>query len=572
VINQYLCTSNGDAMEVSNYTGPTSGAANPAAWYIDWASGDQRSDAGVVVNGYTALTHCPLWQGVNIIAGDLGQVPIRLVKDEFYDQREHNAWQLLRVRPNALQRNDVFIETLIQWALIWGNGVAWTPRRGSRVSDIIPLRPDCLWPELIQFDGQQIMLYHYNSPTQGREYIFGPDEVIHIQGLTGDGIWGYPLWQIAKNTIGQGLAIDKHGNKTFSNGARPSGVLEHPGKLSPDARKNLRDEWERLHSGADNAGRVAVLWEAMKFSPVSMSNVDSEWVEAKKMGKIDAASLLNLPPHKLGYLEDSSVKANLEEQNEVYKQMTLTRWANRMDQEFRRKLLTDAEWKSDRYRFVFDWDAFLTPDIETKMRVGDMGVKAEILNRNEARRMIRMPPYEGGEKFGSPAINPQDKEEPAGAKPAESTETEKTPPQNRLMDAHQAHRELLMDRLLHFLDRESISLKQAASSAKNFVKWLDEFYGVDGKGDNQISALRDTIVGSSIRASCAAGLDARGVALAVANYSKTRHAQLLEACSNVTKDQLPAAIELLSVDDHTLIAQGLLATALGMNHKPTEAA
>src|SRR5690606_27259263 len=120
-MNQFIATAN-DMFEVQNQL--TSGNTHPAEWFFDWATGGNRSDAGVTVNGYTSLTFCPLWQGVNIIAGDLGQVPIRLVKDEFNEQRSHNAWRLLRVQPNALQTPSVFMETMVQWALVFGNAVA----------------------------------------------------------------------------------------------------------------------------------------------------------------------------------------------------------------------------------------------------------------------------------------------------------------------------------------------------------------------------------------------------------------------------------------------------------------
>lgn len=563
--NEFMAMPGMPELDVSNaYSGPYSGNSQPAEWFYELMTGGiENSDSGVKVNGYTALTHCPLWQGVNVIAGDLGQVPVKLVKDMFNDQKSHWAWNLLRVRPNELQTPSVWMETMIQWALIWGNGVSWIVYDGSRPTDLIPLRPDCLWPELRAFEGSIFMLYHYTSPYSGQEYVFLPDEVIHIQGLTGDGVWGYPLHEIAKNCIAMGITLEKHGNRSFKNGAMPSGVLQHPGKLPPEARKELRKDWESIHGGVNNSGKVAVLWEGMQFNQTAQRNIDAQWIEAKRLSRQEAASLLNLPAWKLNSMEDSAVRANLEETNETYKQMTLTRWGNRCDQEFRRKLLTDAQWKSDQYQFVFDWDAFLRADIDTLTTVADRCVKAEIMNRNEARKMIRMPPYAGGEKFGSPAINPQDKGPDDKPEPASGEKSESEPPQNRLKAMSDAHEMLLLDHLMVLLKREAISLKQAAKESKNFVQWLDDFYGGEGVENPQVSALCDTVMGSSIRASCAAGLDARGISLALISYAKNRHAQLLSACDGVTKEELPAAIEKLANSERTLIAQGLLATALG---------
>ncbi len=395
--SQYICGNDGDAQEIRNEA--TSGTYRPADWFTQWANGG-RSDAGVAVTGYTALTHCPLWQGVNIIAGDFGQTPVRLLKNEFDEQKQHPSWNLLRVRPNQLQTPSVWKETMMQWALIWGNGVSWIRRQGSRPVELVPLRPDCLWHEMVAFEDQQVVLYHYKGPYRySEQFTFFPDDVVHFQGLTSDGVWGYPLWQIAKNTIGQGLAIEKHGNSTFANGAVPGGVLEAPegtasnsiGK-NPERREELRNEWNRVHRGPDRAGAIAILWEGITYKAMSQTNIDSQWIEAKKMSVLEAASLLNLPPHKLGAMEDTANRATLEEQNADYVNRTLNRHYNRADEEYRRKLLTDKEWRSDDYCFQHQSDAFLKGDIDTLTTVADRCVKATLMNPNVGRRMIGLPP------------------------------------------------------------------------------------------------------------------------------------------------------------------------------------
>ncbi len=557
--NQFICGNDGDALEIRNDA--LSGTYQPAEWLINWATGG-RNDSGVAVNGYTALTHCPLWQGVNIIAGDFGQTPVRLLRNEFNEQRKHPSWNLLRVSPNELQTPSVWKETMMQWAIVWGNGVSWIRRQGSRPVELIPLRPDCLWHQVMAFEDQKVLLYHYHSPypvgTGGTTYTFFPWEVVHLQGLTGDGVWGYPLWQVARNTIGFGLALEKHGNRQFSNGARPSGVLEHPQRLGPDAIANMRREWNQVHQGPDNAGKIAILWEGMKFNATSPSNIDSQWLEAMKMGVLQAAALLNLPPHKLGAMEDTANRATLEEQNADYVSRTLNRWYTRADEEYRKKLLTDQEWKSDEFQFQHQADAFLKGDIDTLTTVADRCVKATLMNPNEGRRMIGLPPYSGGEKYGSPAINP------AGADPNENSpssagKTPKSPPKGP-QNVENAHKALLHDRILHLLEREAISIRQAASgkTEKNFVKWLDEFYLNEAK----LYSLADSVMATSVSAARSVGISFEFFP-PLLHYAKHRHSAMLEACSDVTKEQLPDAIEKLINSEPELVAQGLLATALG---------
>lgn len=541
------------ALEVTN-VGATSGNTSPAEWFLDWAAMGQSSDSGVKVNGYTALTNCALWQGVQTIAGDVAQVPVRLVRNEFDDQRHHPAWRLLRLRPNALQTPSVYTETMIQWSLIWGNALAWIVKIGSRPSELIPLRPDCVWPELVAFDEHQVILYHYWSPTTGREMVFSEHQVVHIQGLTGDGIWGYPLHEIAKNTIGHGLALERYGNRIFKNSARPSGVLKHPGKMSPEARANLRQEWESLHSGHDNVGRVAILQEAIDFQTTSMTNIDAQWIEAKKASAVDSARLLNLPPYKLNIMDDSANRANLEEQNADYTQRTLSRHFNRLAEEYRRKLLTEKEWLSDEYQFVYDVDSFLKADIDTLSNVADRLVKSTILNPNEARRKyFQLPPRKGGDIYGSPAINPN--------KDLEQKTPEKEPENPPKVETHAAHKELLVDRAAHLIECETSRLRHAAASSPNFIAWLDEFYLGNGR-DSKLRSIYDAVMGKSVNAACAAGMPAHDIEAAVAAWGLHRRKMIMDACSLVSQSGLAEMIESFVVRQPQETAEQLLLTVL----------
>jgi HK97 family phage portal protein len=555
--NQFICGNDGGAVEITN---SVSGMRNPTEWYYEWATGGTRNGAPAV-NGYTALTHCPIWQGINIIAGDIGQTPLKLMRNRFSEQKEHPAWQLLQREPNGLQVASTFLETLVQWALMWGQGCAWIQYRGSQPYKLTPLRPDCLWKELIAFEDQEVLLYHYYSPLRGgSQYVFFPWEIIDIPGLTADGVCGYELHRIARETIAHGLSLEKHGNAIFQNGAVPGGVLEAPAgaAISKDkeARANLRREWNAIHRGPDKAGEIAILWEGIVYKQTSHNNVDAQWLGAKQDSVYDAARLLNLPPHKLGAMQDSSVRANLEEQNSDYAQRTLSRWYNRMSEEFARKLLTRKEWVSGEYEFVWDVEAFLKADIDTLTTVIDRLVKATILNPNEGRAKLRLPPREGGDEYGSPAINPNPKRPEDGKESPDNGRPKGATTKN-------AHRELLHDHILVLLKRESLALNDAAAGAKLFIKWLDEFYLPADGSEPKIVALFETVMGTTIRACCAAGLDVRGFKVSILNYASKRHAQLLEACSSVTKEQLPATIKQFSNSNQSLIAQGLLATALG---------
>ena len=94
------------------------------------------------------------------------------------------------------------------------------------------------------------------------------EDVLHIPGLGFDGLVGYSPIAMAKNAIGIALATEEYGASFFKNGARPGGVLEHPGVLKDPSK--LRESWHAVYGGTMNTGRIAVLEEGVKYQQIAI--------------------------------------------------------------------------------------------------------------------------------------------------------------------------------------------------------------------------------------------------------------------------------------------------------------
>lgn len=428
----------------------------------------QRSDAGVVVNGVTALGNCNVWKAINTLAGDVGQLPIKLYQKVGRQRKEITGIpeiDVLQVRPNGWQVSSIWKETTMWWTLLWGNGCSWI-RRNQRgdIIQLVPLRPDRLSYQCGD-DLTGDFYYTYTTKT-GAQVDFEPEEIFHIKGLVGDGIWGISLLDIAKNCIGQGLAMEKHANSLFANGALPGIVLKHPGKLSPDASRNLRTEWDAIHGGPRNAGRTAVLQEAMEAQVISMTNRDAELSVLRKMDQVSVANLFGLPLFKLNSMEDSSVRANLEEQNRDYFNTSLGRWLNRIIEEAARKLLTDKQ-RADGFYYKWVPEAFLKGDIQKRYTAYGLAIAAEFMSKNEARELEDWEPYPGGDEFKNPAINPSE------SKPEPEEKPEAKQAATRLMENHRKAASL----------KDINEVRMAAKESKNFIQWIDMRYSEGGGFD-----------------------------------------------------------------------------------------
>lgn len=426
-------------------------------WFFEHA-GWGSSDSGEAVNPCTAIKHGPVWQAVNVIAGDIGQLPMMVMRQNGRTKERdenHPADWLLNYMPNEWQTPSMWKEFMMSSALLWGNGISVIVRQSGRPVELIPLRPDRLYYQ--EIPGGYMVSY---TNSEGKVTWLNPADLFHIRGLSADGFWGLSAVQVAKNTIGHGLALQRHGNSTFRNGARPSGTINFPQgvKLTNEARQNFREEWDLLHRGADNSGRVAILWDGALFAPMTMSNEDAQWLEAMKMDVIQTASLFSLPPFKLGSMENSSVRANIEEQQRDYIYMTLGRHGNRFKEESERKLFTTTELRGPLYVRV-NYDPLLQGNRQSKMETISLGVRSRILTRNEAREELGYNPVDGGDEFENPAIDTKAQSEDASPK-----------------ETKDGVESLIKKQVQNLLNTEAVRVSRSAAKCQNFVTWADDFY------------------------------------------------------------------------------------------------
>ena len=252
----------------------------------------------------------------------------------------------------------VFRETLMTHLLLWGNAYAQIIRNGrGEVVALYPLMADRMY---VDRDDKGQLYYEYTLYSDGAPTMKGsivrlsPYEVLHIPGLGFDGLVGYSPIAMAKNAIGMAMACEEYGAKFFANGAAPSGVLEHPGTIKDPSR--VRESWQRDIWRIRNANKVAVLEEGMKYTPISISPEQAQFLETRKFQLDEIARIFRVPPHMIGDLEKSSFN-NIEQQSLEFVKYTLDPWVSRWEQSMVRSLLSREE--KSKYFIKFNVDGLL---------------------------------------------------------------------------------------------------------------------------------------------------------------------------------------------------------------------
>lgn len=220
--------------------------------------------------------------------------------------------------------------------------------------------------------------------------------MLHIPGLGFDGLVGYSPIAMAKNAIGMAIACEEYGAKFFANGATPGGLLEYPGTVkNPEA---VRESWNKGFSGG-NSHKIAVLEEGMKYTPISISPEQAQFLETRKFQIDEIARIFRVPPHMVGDLEKSSF-SNIEQQSLEFVKYTLEPWIIRWEQSINRALLSEKEKAA--YFVKFNVDGLLRGDYQSRMNGYATARQNGWMSANDIRELEnldRIPAEYGGDLY-----------------------------------------------------------------------------------------------------------------------------------------------------------------------------
>ena len=313
-------------------------------WWDAFITGPTAS--GQRVTPKKALGLSAYYAVLRNISEDVAKLPLktyrRLKPRGKAVQPEHPVYRLLHDAPNREMTAIAWREAVTHQAVGWGGGFSEI----ERGPDGGPIALWPIFPSRVTIKRSRAGEIFYvigvgdlNQRTQG--VVIRARDMLHIHGLGATGVTGYVLSILGKEAIGLGLAMEDFGGRFFGNGSSPSGVLQHPGKLSEPAHENLRKSWAAGFTGV-NAKKPAILEEGMEWKPMSIPPNEAQFLESRQFQIEEIARWGRMPPHKIQHLQRSTFN-NIEHQAIEYVVDTLMTWLIRWEQECKRKLFFESE-------------------------------------------------------------------------------------------------------------------------------------------------------------------------------------------------------------------------------------
>jgi HK97 family phage portal protein len=307
---------------------------------------------------------------------------------------DHALYHLLNVEPNPFMGALTWRQSMLMDCLLYGNGYSYIERDAAGR----PIRLEKLRPDLmnVQRAPDNSVVYSYAAGIPGAQ-TFNAYDIFHLIGPSADGLLGEPPIYMARQMIGVELEAEAFVGSFFQNGARPAGVLQVQGTLSPEAYTRLRDSWQAMQGGSRNAGRVAILESGYEFKQVSVNPDDAQLIELRRYCREQIAAAFGVPPHMVG---DSSKQSysSAEQADLEFTKHTLGTWASRLEEETTRKLLRPGEM----VRTSISFDALTRGDLGGRFGAYATALQHGFLSINEVRAREGMSPVAGGENLRVP--------------------------------------------------------------------------------------------------------------------------------------------------------------------------
>ena len=427
--------------------------------------GASKGVSGVRVTRKKALGYPAWWRGINLIAGDIAKIPLEVYKRSGKNKdvsEDHPVARLIGDYPNRNMTAFVFFQTLGAHAIGTGNGYAYIDRDGEgNPLELLPLDPDKV--EAYKLNGDVWYKYDIDGV---KERKIPSSDILHFKGLTHDGITGYNVLTLMRDSLGTAIAARDYAGRNFRNDARPGGVIMHPKTLTAQARNNMRESWERLHKGLENSHKIAILEEDAKFMAVESSARNAQLLESREFDAREVANMLGVPSHKLG--DPSKVAYNsLGEENQSYYNDTLSHWLEMFAQECTFKLMTEKEKRTRKYFCGFNYQAIQRANPQQQMDYATKAVAGGLLTKNEGRAVIG---YNANQEDGSDKLAPE--------KPPETQQNGQKPPENQQIPAENPPKRavtpafrLMLDDVAGRMVRRLATHAERAAKAGKLEEW-----------------------------------------------------------------------------------------------------
>lgn len=374
-------------------------------WSIFSSSGRAvgwQTDEDVEIRHDSVMAQPTVFACMTQIASDVGKLRARLMEfvEGIWRETVSSSFSPVLRKPNQFQTWQLFIEQWIYSLLSHGNLYVLKVRDARKVVVAMYVLDPTRCRPLVAENGDvyYALQEDYLSTVDESMPAVPASEIIHdrVNCLFHPLVGLSPIFAHGLAAT-KAMSIDKNAARFFANQSQPGGVLTAPGEISDETAKRLKDYFEQRFTG-DNAGKVAVLGDGLKYEPMTTKAVDAQLVEQLKWSASQIAAIFHVPGYLVG-AEAAPANSMIEALRLDYYgrclQTYIERIENALDDGLGLGRMTDGKVLG----IELDLDGLIRMDTGSLTKALAEQVGSAIAKPNEARRRLNLPPAAGGDQL-----------------------------------------------------------------------------------------------------------------------------------------------------------------------------
>jgi HK97 family phage portal protein len=338
-----------------------------------------------------------VWACIRVLSESIATLPFSVYQtptpEDIIPRPDHPMHALLHDRPSTRYNSFTFRETMMILVNLHGNAFAHIERvpgtgqiKGLRILD-----PLCV----TAYDVEGVIWYIYQNKSE--HLSIASYDMIHIMTMSQNGMWGISPIQACYGTFEEALDARKYQTGVTQNGARISGYIKYPTKLTDEAFQNLAKSWSKKYEGVENSGKTAILEQGAEFVPISMNNKDLQIIEQRRLTVEDISRVFRVPAHLINDLSRST-NNNIEHQSLEFAQLTLYPWVKRWETEINDKLFSSSEKNAGLYARL-NLEGFKRGDSKSRADYYAVMHRIGAMSQNDIRKLEGFNPIPEGDTY-----------------------------------------------------------------------------------------------------------------------------------------------------------------------------
>lgn len=397
-----------------------------------------ESSSGQVVNEWSALRQATVLQCITILMNGVSAIPFRLMKEKDKTRSVadgHPLYYLFKEKPNPWQSSVEFWNMIMVHLALQGEIVVWKVKARNQIKFLVPFAPG-RFHVTQKYEGGWAVKTYQLTKDDGSVVTVPEEEIWHLRWREYGLRAGLPQMALAREVVGVALAGDNQAGSSFKNRSAQTGIIHAKAAMNQQQKEAFMTDWEKAYGGAENSGKNIFLGADVSFTPTTMSNQESQFIEQRKFQIEEICRCWNVNPMMV-FSNDGNSSYNSNEQSMLQHVVhTMAPWYRLIEESAYVNLLSETERRKDGLYFAFNDNALLRSDSAARGALYRTMFSIGAMTPNEIREKEDLPPKEGGDKLlvqGAtvPLVdagkwnNPQT--EGAQPKPSSDSENEKEP-------------------------------------------------------------------------------------------------------------------------------------------------